>query len=412
MESTITALLEYMRDVIYDSDKAALAVDELPEAFQDLGHGLKYFAECVIETKGLAFALSKGDLTVGLPQRGNEIAAPLKSLHASLKHLTWQAQQIEQGDYKQRVQFMGDFSIAFNKMVEQLAERERNLKETITQIQLKSTSLEQSNSLLSALMHYVPQQIIVIDKDTRELLHMNDVAKNELHADADYIEHLMETMAIHNALDHGCEVEFSYNSGEIERYFMVKTYLLEWDNRNAEIFAVSDISATKNKINELEKHAYRDSLTQLYSRTYGMMTLDSWLHEKRQFALVFADLDSLKYVNDVFGHNEGDIYIKNAAKHLQTFSRDSVVCRLGGDEFMLLAPEVNHNETVTIMDRIFEDLRNDEYAQDKEYEYSLSYGVAAIGRTNVLPASDILSMADEKMYENKRMRKKARQKSA
>jgi len=413
-------LFSYLHDVIYDHANASLDVEELPDDFINLGNGLQYFAECVIETKELAQGLSKGILNGKLPSRNNEIASPLKSLHASLKHLTWQTQQIAQGDYSQRVEFMGDFSVAFNKMVEQLAERQHKLEDKINEIQKKTTSLEQSNLLLTALMHHVPQQIIVIDKDTRELLLMNNIAVKEVNADPRYIENLIEIMSNYNDFDNGHEVDIIYSPGkftkpgsseacgEIERYFMVKTYHLEWENSNAVIFAVSDVSATKTQIKTLEVHAYRDSLTQLYNRTFGMLTLDRWLYEKKQFVLIFADLDRLKYINDTFGHNEGDEYIINAAKHLKTYSKDAVICRLGGDEFMLLAADTNYDEAHKTMDIIYHNFENDPYLHDKDFSYSISFGLTFIGADNKLPASDILSIADERMYHNKRLRKKER----
>jgi len=125
MDNTAEILFQYLRDVIYSPSNAVLDIEALPEDFQEFGNGLMFFAECVIETKALAHALSKGDLHTEVPNPGNEVAAPLKALHASLRHLTWQAQQIAKGDYQQRVDFMGDFSFAFNVMAEQLEERRR-----------------------------------------------------------------------------------------------------------------------------------------------------------------------------------------------------------------------------------------------------------------------------------------------
>ncbi len=106
-------LYNYLRDVIYDPAHAALDFEKLPEDFLELGKGLQFFAECVTETTALAKELSKGDLNDTLPSPENEMAAPLKALHATLKHLTWQTQQVATGDYQQRVDFMGDFSKAF-----------------------------------------------------------------------------------------------------------------------------------------------------------------------------------------------------------------------------------------------------------------------------------------------------------
>jgi len=118
-------LFEYLRDVIYNPARAALDMESLPPGFRDFGEGLQYLAGCLIESKNLAQALSKGDLENFTPSPGNEVAAPLKSLHASLQHLTWQTQQVAKGDYRQRVDFMGDFSAAFNTMVQQLETRRK-----------------------------------------------------------------------------------------------------------------------------------------------------------------------------------------------------------------------------------------------------------------------------------------------
>src|SRR5690554_5357814 len=65
--------------------------------------------------------LSRGILNLEPPKTRNLLASPFKELHSQLKNLTWQVQQIAKGDYKQRVAFMGDFSIAFNNLVETLA---------------------------------------------------------------------------------------------------------------------------------------------------------------------------------------------------------------------------------------------------------------------------------------------------
>jgi diguanylate cyclase (GGDEF)-like protein len=416
-------LFNYLRDVMYDPANAVLDIEKLPDDLRDFGSGLLYFTECVRETEALAQALSRGDLAGKLPSRENEIAAPLKSLHASLKHLTWQTQQIAKGDYTQCVAFMGDFSDAFNTMVEQLAERQKKLERKIKQIQKKSKSLKQSNLLLSTLMQYVPQQIIVRNGHTKQVLLMNDIAKKEVNNDTDYLNNILKTISGHKAEDNGHEFEVIYIQGGSVRYFMIKTYFMEWNNTNAEVVVISDISATKNKIEELENHAYKDSVTQLYNRAFGMLTIDSWLHERRNFSLVFADLDGLKYINDEYGHNEGDNYIRNAAKYLKTFPQvscdifpekrsshlETVVCRIGGDEFMVLASDISYDEAFAVMNEIHQNFIEDEYLKDKNYIYSISFGIAAVNADNKMAASDILSLADERMYENKRMRKKARQ---
>ena len=64
--------------------------------------------------------LASGDLSATLPRGGLQVTHSLKSLQANLRHLTWKTQQIASGDFSQRVDFMGEFSAAFNSMVGQL----------------------------------------------------------------------------------------------------------------------------------------------------------------------------------------------------------------------------------------------------------------------------------------------------
>ena len=408
MDSIAEGLFSYLRDVIYNPDKAVLDIEKLPPDFHDFGKGLKYFSECVMEGNELAKALSRGELTSKLPPRDNELAAPIKSLHSSLKHLTWQAQQIANGDYMHRVEFLGDFSDAFNTMVEQLAERQQKLEDKIEQIQKQKASLEQNNLMLAALMHYVPQQIIVTDKVTREILLTNDIVMTEVKSDPCFIENILKLIYERGSLDNAAEIDIIYKKDDKERYFLVKTYSFEWSDSNAKVFAITDVTAAKYQIKALEMHAYHDNITKLYNRTFGMLTLDSWLHDKKQFVLVFTDLDGLKYVNDEFGHHDGDMYILNAAKHLRLFSQTTVACRIGGDEFMLLIPDIGYDEAHSTMLKIYDDLQKDEYLKSKPYKYSISFGIVEVEPDSNMAASDILSIADERMYENKRMRKKER----
>ena len=160
MEPVADILFDYLRDVIYNPSKAVLDVGKLPEPYQDLGSGLQFFAGCVMEAKELAQALSTGNLDAKLPPPDNEIAAPLKSLQASLKHLTWQAQQIARGDYRQRVDFMGDFAVSFNAMAQQLEERR----------QLDTRERSKLQQYINLLLSNTPNILLAFDTEARLVL--------------------------------------------------------------------------------------------------------------------------------------------------------------------------------------------------------------------------------------------------
>lgn len=89
------------------------------EIKQAVGYINKFIEEFNI-TNELMSALSRGELNLELPRGNMPILHSLKSLHASLKHLTWTTQQIAKGDFDQRVGFMGEFAEAFNSMTMQL----------------------------------------------------------------------------------------------------------------------------------------------------------------------------------------------------------------------------------------------------------------------------------------------------
>jgi len=130
------AFFSYLDNLIYKPSAASLDIESLPEAFGDFGKGLLYIGNAINETRALAKELANGNLKCVLPPPSNEIAAPLKMLHSSLNHLTWQTQQVAKGDYTQFVSFMGDFSNAFNNMVKQLKQSQKIILDEKTKFEM------------------------------------------------------------------------------------------------------------------------------------------------------------------------------------------------------------------------------------------------------------------------------------
>lgn len=96
----------------------------------------------ILRVQSFALALANGDLSKTLEAKGI-MPGCLKSLHASLRHLTWQTRMIAAGDFSQRVEFMGDFAEAFNSMV-------CSLEEARGQLQQHERDLSEANSKLRA----------------------------------------------------------------------------------------------------------------------------------------------------------------------------------------------------------------------------------------------------------------------
>jgi two-component system cell cycle response regulator len=160
---------------------------------------------------------------------------------------------------------------------------------------------------------------------------------------------------------------------------------------------------------ELVMHSLSDELTGLHNRR-GFMVLAE--HHRRlarrsqkKCALVFADVDDLKRINDTFGHAEGDYAIRKIAEILRKTFRDSdIVARLGGDEFTILTFESTPASS-TITERLQQHLIDYNEQSKRGYQLSMGIGIAQFDPQDGRSVDQILAEADEMMYEQKRKRR-------
>ncbi len=100
-----------------------------------LGETVNQLIDFMQEIHSFIIPLSRGELH-GIRMRSrNFLASPFKELHSRLLHLTWQATRVAKGDYEQRVDFMGDFSEAFNSMIISLEQNEKALRNKIVELE-------------------------------------------------------------------------------------------------------------------------------------------------------------------------------------------------------------------------------------------------------------------------------------
>jgi diguanylate cyclase (GGDEF)-like protein len=110
---------------------------------------------------------------------------------------------------------------------------------------------------------------------------------------------------------------------------------------------------------ELDRLAHTDALTGLHNRRYLEQELERhvelYKRYKHPFAVLMLDLDSLKLVNDTFGHAAGDEALRHLASVMRGAIRDTdIPCRFGGDEFIILMPEADKNAIQAVGRRIAE----------------------------------------------------------
>jgi len=182
-------------------------------------------------------------------------------------------------------------------------------------------------------------------------------------------------------------------------------------NEKGEILQVvhtsRDCADRKLMEEKLYKMSITDELTGLLNRR-GFYTLcEQQLRlSKRQnkgIYLLYADLDNLKKINDVYGHHEGDVALRGAAAIIKECFRDAdIIARIGGDEFAVIPPGSSESQLEKIIERFLKNVENYNVKVKPAYKLSLSAGTAYYDPSNPCSVDELLRQADESMYENKR----------
>lgn len=178
---------------------------------------------------------------------------------------------------------------------------------------------------------------------------------------------------------------------------------LEKANKNLEAKIRERTSALEKANKKLEVISMNDELTGLPNRRYAILTLEqcvkTWARYGKQFSLLFVDADKFKSVNDNFGHEAGDEVIKWIADFLvKNFRKSDVVCRLGGDEFLVICTESDVSSLFEAANVFIEKARETKKQNPHKYwDISFSVGVAGVSDTVNKPF-DLLKKADEAMY--------------
>ncbi|MCT8139415.1 GGDEF domain-containing protein [Anaerobacillus sp. CMMVII] len=139
-----------------------------------------------------------------------------------------------------------------------------------------------------------------------------------------------------------------------------------------------DISARKIAEQKIEHMAYHDALTGLPNRWFIQRYLEEFLTENKTLAVFILDLDHFKTVNDSMGHQAGDELLKEVSKRLRSmFPEEYIIARWGGDEFILLAPNLeNENEIITISEEIIHMMSIPFSYADQQFLVTTSIGIS------------------------------------
>ena len=184
------------------------------------------------------------------------------------------------------------------------------------------------------------------------------------------------------------------NEADIERIsFAANIAAIAIENRN-------------NRI-DLEKQAYTDYLTGLNNRRSFIERTEIELYRKerygREFSLIMFDIDYFKYINDKFGHNAGDLVLKEIANICRSVLREvDIIGRIGGEEFAILLPETDIVQATLVAERLRVSISNGKVFPNlnEEVKFAASFGVTFTKDANK-SINELLNQADNALYKAK-----------
>jgi len=252
--------------------------------------------------------------------------------------------------------------------------------------------LDQEKSLLAFLTHWLAYHILGQDQDMAKQINA--------------IQSGMSPRAAYDTLeqekDGATKPLIDALNGLFDQVSMRNKQLKKLNNSLEEKVA-SRTKALSEANLKLEEISLTDVLTGLPNRRHAMRFLSTlWeksLQREVPLACIMIDADHFKEVNDTYGHDAGDVVLRELAKTLQhSFRTDDLVCRLGGDEFLVICPDTDKNNamhTAELTRKKISDLRV--ATGGIPWHGSISIGVAS-RFPEMKTYEDMIKMADKGVY--------------
>jgi diguanylate cyclase (GGDEF)-like protein len=168
------------------------------------------------------------------------------------------------------------------------------------------------------------------------------------------------------------------------RVFQVSVKSFFYENEH-HVVSFTDITELKNYTYELQYQATHDNLTKLYNRQKLNDDLDKEILRNQRYehglSLVMFDIDNFKSINDTYGHDVGDVVLKDISKILEDSIRSTdIAARWGGEEFMLLLPETSADNAYHIANTIRESVEGHQF-DGVPHSITISLGISEFNKS-------------------------------
>ena len=194
--------------------------------------------------------------------------------------------------------------------------------------------------------------------------------------------------------------------GQHEFLQIIKEPLKDEDGRIRGIIAlINNVTEQETLKRKLERLSFTDELTGVYNRTFYEDYIRNLGDDVYPLSIISADCDNLKTVNDRYGHMLGDEYIRMSVTLMKPIvPENSIICRTGGDEFVIFMPGVDSEAA-----RRYVNILNEmtDVFTIKEIKLSVSFGTSTLD-DNSTSIEEAIALSDAEMYRTKNMKKNVR----
>ena len=182
------------------------------------------------------------------------------------------------------------------------------------------------------------------------------------------------------------------------------------------LFCLFELNRTITKRKQVEEKlqtlSLTDELTGIYNRRGFFVLAEQQFkiakRQKSRMFLLYADIDNMKYINDVLGHQEGDLALIEVANVLKATYRDTdIIARMGGDEFVVFPVGTTEEYVDIITARLQQNLESHNAKKGRNYGLLISVGIASYDPEAPCSIDELLARGDTLMYEQKRQKKKS-----
>ena len=162
------------------------------------------------------------------------------------------------------------------------------------------------------------------------------------------------------------------------------------------------ISLVQQQISRLHQDSLTDPMTQLYNRRGMQKHINQCQGACEQISVIALDIDHFKHINDSYGHNIGDRVIKTIAEVMRSSSHErDIVCRSGGEEFIILLPETLPVVALQLAEQIRSRVKSTDFTEIN-HRVTISCGVASWWKESDHSVEQTIKQADEALYSAKR----------